>query len=143
MFNKEFIKKRLNEELATNDTKKVVGGVLIKALDTGNVLLLYRNDKTPTWALVSGGIDKGESPLEGLKREVYEEMFANPNKIDFKFIRVEHIPEKNLDFFYYEGFVDKQFSPILDGENLNYGWFPKDKLPSPLYKGLDMKIAKI
>lgn len=142
MTNKEVIRKKLSEGLLEHD-KRIVAGVLIKCVETNNVLLLYRNDKTPTWALVSGGISKGENPLEGLKREIYEEMFADPSKIDFKFVRVEHIPEKNIDFYYYEGFTMSEFTPILDHENLNFGWFNKDKLPSPLFRGLAEKIAKI
>lgn len=141
--NKTIIRKKLFEGLENHDNKRIVAGVLIKCLKTNNVLLLYRNDKSPMWALVSGGVDKGENPLEALKREIYEEMFANANKIDFKFIRVEHIPEKNIDFYYYEGFTNLEFTPILDHENLNFGWFAKDKLPAPLFKGLAEKIAKI
>jgi len=126
-----------------NTPKRVAAGVLIKCIETGNVFLLLRNDKTPTWALMSGGVDEGETPIDALKREMYEELFVRANDIMFKFIRTEHIPQKNLDFYYYEGFTNKEFKPILDHENLNWGWFPIDKLPSPLYKGLADKIAQI
>lgn len=125
------------------DEKKIVAGVLIKCTETGNVFLLFRNDKTPIWALVSGGVEKDENPLDGIKREIYEELFINPSNIQFKPIRTEQIPEKNMEFHYFEGLTNSEFKPILDQENLNYGWFPKDKLPSPLYKGLVEKIANI
>ncbi len=142
---KEFIRERLVEELMVATDKKVVGGVLIKAIKTGRVLLLLRNDKRPVWALVSGGIDEGENVLDGLKREVYEELFLRPSevKIDFKFIRVEHFPEKSREFHYYEGLTPREFTPILDRENLNWDWFDKNHLPSPLYKGLSEKIKAI
>jgi len=143
MVNKIFIKERLIKGLMELDEKKIVGGVLIKCVKTDRVFLLLRNDKTPTWALVSGGIDKGENVLEGLKRELYEECFVKPNDIEFKHIGVEHIPAKNMDFHYFQGLTNSEFKPILDHENLNYGWFSKDKLPSPLYKGLAEKIANI
>lgn len=126
-----------------NTPKRKAAGVLIKCIKTGNVFLLLRNDKTPRWALMSGGVDEGETPIEALKREMYEELFVRANDILFKYIRVEHIPEKNMDFYYYEGFTNTEFKPILDHENLNSGWFSKDKLPSPLYKGLSEKIANI
>lgn len=143
MGDKKLIRKLLTEGLTEHDNKKIVAGVLIKCVKTNNVLLLKRNDKTPTWALVSGGVDKGESPLTALKREIYEEMFVNPNKINYKFIRVEHIPEKNMNFHYYEGFTESQFKPILDHENLDYLWCDVNHLPSPLYTGLLQKIKSI
>lgn len=126
-----------------NNPKKIVAGVLIKCIETNRVFLLLRNDKIPTWALMSGTIDDGENIMDGLKREIYEELFHRANDIQFKKIRVEQIPEKNIEFHYYQGLTNKEFIPILDHENLNYGWFDKDNLPSPLYKGLDEKIAKI
>jgi len=125
------------------DEKKIVAGALIKCSSTNNIFLLLRNDRTPTWALVSGGIKNHENPLEGLKREIYEELFIKPNILTFKFIRVEHIPEKNMEFHYFEASCQYEFKPILDEENLEWRWFSKDKLPSPLYKGLNEKIANI
>lgn len=118
-------------------------GVLIKCVKTGNIFLLLRNDKNPTWALMSGGVDEGESPLEALKREMYEELFVRANDIMFKHVNVEHVPQKNMTFHYFQGFTNSEFKPILDHENLNWGWFSKDRLPSPLYKGLAEKIAEI
>jgi 8-oxo-dGTP pyrophosphatase MutT (NUDIX family) len=140
---KTFIKKRLTEELMEATPKKIVAGVLIKCIETDRVFLLLRNDKMPSWALMSGGVDEGEQPIEALKREMFEELFVRPGNIKFKQMRVEQIPERNMEFHYFEGLTNSEFIPILDHENLNYGWFSKDKLPSPLYRGLDQKIAAI
>lgn len=129
--------------LREEEEKRIAAGVLIKCITTDRVFLLLRNDKVPTWALMSGGVDKGENVLDGLKREMVEELFVRPGAVDFKFIDIEHIPAKNLEFHYYNGFTNSEFKPILDHENLNYGWFSKDNLPSPLYKGLAEKIANI
>jgi ADP-ribose pyrophosphatase YjhB (NUDIX family) len=123
--------------------KRVVAGVLIKCVKTDNIFLLLRNDEQPNWALVSGTIDKGEDVLSGLKRELYEELFVKPSLIDFKFVRVENIPEKNIEFHYYEGYVENEFTPILDEENLDGKWFSREMLPKPLFKGLGDKIEKI
>ena len=131
------------EGLTDTKPKRIVAGVLIKCTQTGNVFLLLRNDKTPTWALVSGTIEEGEKPLEGLQRELFEELFIRPNVIQYKYIGVEHIADKNIEFHYYEGYCNNEFKPILDHENLNWGWFSKDKLPSPLFKGINEKIAAI
>ena len=123
--------------------KKIAAGVLIQCTETGRVFLLFRNDRVPIWSLMSGGVDEGETPIEALKREMFEELFVRPNVVQFKPIRVEQIPERNMEFHYFEGLTNSEFLPILDHENLDFGWFDKDKLPSPLYKGLAEKIARI
>ena len=140
---KTFIKKRLTEELMGTTPKKIVAGVLIKCVETDRVFLLLRNDKIPTWALMSGGVDEGEEPLEALKREMFEELFVRPGNVQFKQISVEQIPERNMEFHYFEGLCQHEFIPILDHENLNYLWCDINNLPSPLYKGLKEKIINL
>ncbi len=136
------IKESLHKRLTELENKSIIAGVLIECESTGRVLLLLRNDKIPLWALMTGTIDEGENVIDGLKREIHEELLINANIITFKKIRVEQIPEKNREFHFFKGFTTTEFKPILDHENLNYGWFSKDKLPSPLYKGVAEKIAE-
>lgn len=131
------------DNIMEEENKKIVGGVLIKCTKTNRVFLLLRNDKVPSWALMSGGIDKGENVLEGLKREMMEELFVKPTDIEFKHIGVERIPSKNMDFHYFEGYCNYEFKPILDHENLQYMWTDMNHLPSPLYNGLLDKIKNI
>ena len=90
-------------------------GVLIKALDTDRILLVLRSNKCSdphNWALVSGGINNDEDTLEGLKREVFEELGTNPDILKYEFINTE--TEGDMRFFYYEGFTEHEFSPILN-----------------------------
>lgn len=119
-------------------------GVLIKAKDTNRVLLVLRNsicDEPNTWALVSGGINDGEDVLEGLKREVYEELSVNPDIIKYDFNSTEK--GDGFDFFYYEGFTEHEFLPILNEEHDDFGWFDENDLPSPLYPEAINKIKNI
>jgi 8-oxo-dGTP pyrophosphatase MutT (NUDIX family) len=136
---KRFIKKILRETVMKNNAV----GVLIKCETTDKIFLMLRNDKIPTWSLVSGGLEIGEKPIECLKREIIEELSINPNSINYKKIGVEEIPDKNLIFHYYEGLTSEEFIPKLDHENLEWGWFDRNKLPSPLYIGMDEKIKNI
>ncbi len=132
--------------LMEQKSKRIVGGVLIKCTETDRVLLLLRNDKGEDpnlWSMVTGGIDEGESILEGLKREVNEEMSIDPNIINYKFIEKIYISEKNMDFHYFQGFTKSEFLPKLDHENLDFKWCDKDDLPSPLYPGIIDKINVI
>ena len=132
--------------LMEQQVDRVSAGVLVKCIETDRILLLLRNDygdEPNTWALVSGGIDTGENVLEGLKREVNEEMQIDPNIIQYKFVMKKHVKDKNMDFYYYEGFTKSEFIPKLDHENLDYGWFDKDNLPTPLYPGLSNELNKL
>lgn len=142
------IRKVLSEsyEDSISEAKKPlrrVAGALIKDVTTDKVLLLKRNDKTPRWAMMTGEIDEGEDALDGLEREMYEELFIRPGSVRLNFMGVEHIPAKNIDLYYYEGFVKNQFKPHLDEENLDYGWFSLEDLPSPLLGGLYKKVSHI
>ena len=145
---KEFIRKRLLEEIGPGEPKKAAG-VLIKCIETDRVLLLLRAEGTHSnkWAMVSGGIDEGEEVLTGLKREIGEEMQINADnpdtKIDFTFKKKIVNTIKNSEFYYYEGFTNSEFMPKLDHENHDYLWCSKDELPSPLYPGLSTKIQNI
>ena len=119
----------------------ISAGVLIQAKDIGNFLLLKRSiicNDPHTWGLLSGGIDKGESVLEGLKREVNEEIQIDPEIIEYQKIHEEN-SEYGI-FHYYWGFTTSEFIPKLDEENDAYGWFSKNTLPFPLYPKLKDKI---
>lgn len=137
------IKDKLRKMLRDRPETKYAG-VLIKSLDTNKVLLILRSEICSNpfkWALCSGGIDDSEDTLEGLKREVTEELSIDPNIIDFKYIMIED--EEGFDFHYYQGFVKSEFTPTLNEENLEYKWCDKTNLPSPLYDGLYQKIENI
>jgi|688.fasta_scaffold498504_3 8-oxo-dGTP pyrophosphatase MutT (NUDIX family) len=122
---------------------KRAAGVLVKCTDTDRIFLMLRNDEKPTWSLIAGGINEGESIIEGLKREIVEETSIDPNLINFKKISINEGYDKKSMFHYYEGFTNSEFIPKLDHENLKYGWFSKDNLPSPLFIGMEEKIKNI
>ena len=130
--------------MGSNRIEDRFAGVLIKALDTNRVLLVLRSDKCSepyNWALVSGGINLEEGTLEGLKREVFEELGTNPDILKYEFTHIE--TEGDMKFFYYEGFTEHEFLPILNEEHDDFGWFEEDNLPSPLYSKVGDKIKNI
>jgi 8-oxo-dGTP pyrophosphatase MutT (NUDIX family) len=124
--------------------KRKAAGVLIVARTTGNCFLMKRADlgKYPmTWAMLSGEIDNGERPLDGLKREVGEEISIDPNIIEYHYAYTEK--SNDLDFYYFIGFTDTEFEPTLNYENLAWGWFDKNDLPTPLYPRMGKKIFNL
>lgn len=139
------IKEVLRDKLS-KQSNIISSGVLIKCTTTNRILLLLRPKDAVnggTWNLLSGGIENGETVLNGIKREVNEELSIDPNIIEYKYVGKEEEPEKNMLFHYYEGFTLSEFIPILDHENLDYGWFRKDNLPTPLFPNVEYKINKI
>lgn len=138
---KEKVKAFLNENKKTKSTREVAG-VLIKCSKTNRFLLLERNDgkKNERWSMITGGVDKGETIIEGLKREVNEEIGINPELIKYKFIKVIPMPKKNKTLHYYQGLTSTEFKPILNKEHHDWGWFSVDELPSPLYPNTQEKI---
>ena len=125
------IKKLLRESLKP---KKIYAGCLIYCTTTDKFFLLHRNDPNPTWSLVSGGINEGETPLEGLKREIVEELSINPEIVKYEFVDTEITPNnKDGLFYYFKGYTTNEFKAKLDHENLSYGWFSMDELPESLY----------
>lgn len=63
-----------------------------------NLLLTYQEEPTPEFQLPGGGIDAGESAIQALHREVFEETgwrIASPRKIGV-FRRFTYMPEYDL-----------------------------------------------
>jgi len=144
--NKLQIRNKVRNVLMEEVTKKVAAGVLITCEKTDKIFLMLRSSGGiggNTWNLLAGGIEEGETPLEGLKRELKEETTIEPNTVEYKFVSKEFDKDRNLDFHYYKGFTKSEFIAKLNEENTDYGWFGKDDLPSPLFPNLIEKINKI
>jgi len=137
------IKDRVKEMILESDKRQAVG-ILVLCEDTDKVLLLKRNCEPHKgkWSALSGGIDKGESKLAALKREIMEEIKVDADdKIDIKYRYSQDMGDKI--FHYYDGFTNNEFKCKLDDENSDYGWFGVDELPSPLYPKTKSKIEEL
>lgn len=97
-------------------------------------LLLFHRDNIPTipspdcWQLIGGGIEKGETPEQGLIREVKEEVSYDLK--DFSFI-AKTKGSSSEDVWNYVVLVDKneegKFS-LGGGEGQGIGWFTLDEI---------------
>lgn len=135
---------------------ETVVGLLILCKATGRVFLVHRNDRNRYWSLLSGGQDEGESDLETLRREMMEELRLDLfDSLGARAAGEEILAGGRRIFRLYFGECQKEFRPILDDENLSWGWFdPKGLssvngdhrfwgLPSRLYPGLAENIKRI
>lgn len=107
--------------------KVVVGGILEK---DGKYLLVQENQKIceGKWNIPAGGLDEGESLIEGAKREIYEETGC---KVDITGILeiVDGVLEGvNLVCFFFDTKIIAE-DIKADGEEIaNVKWFTYDEL---------------
>jgi len=120
------------------------GGVLLICKNTGNFLLLKRSKLSyfpHSWSVVAGAIEEGETPLDGIKRELIEETQIDPTGIRFEHFETQHDFGKSFSF--YLGYCDEEFECVLDRENDDWGWFNMDNLPDTLFPTLYSSLVRI
>lgn len=113
-------------------------GALFLSTETKRFLFLLRADDTytNTWATVGGRVEKNESVIECLSREIYEEVGFRP--IVRKTIPIDlYISNDNrFEFHTFICLVDKEFIPFLNKEHKGYAWAGIDSYPKPLHPAL-------
>lgn len=118
-------------------------GALIYAKSTQRYLFLLRNNGSwaQTWALPGGKMDRGESVVTGLAREIQEELGGRI--IDPKLIPVEKFTSTDERFVYHTFFisVDEEFIPVLNNEHIGYAWLPLSAAPKPLHPGITRTLG--
>lgn len=119
--------------------KKIVcSGALFYTLDTNRFLLLHRTQskQNNVWGLVGGTNEDTETPWEGLKREIQEEIGALPNIKKTIPLETFVSNDDHFSFHTYLCVVEHEFIPKLNGEHDGYAWVSFGKWPKPLHTGL-------
>ncbi len=117
----------------------IVGvGCLFYSLATKRYLFLLRNRSkySGTWGLPGGKVEKGESIIDGLYREVDEEMGNVPTF--HKVIPIETFTSDDYYFNYHTFLitVTDEFIPELNEEHRGYAWVNIEDHPKPLHPGV-------
>ena len=107
-------------------------GAKIIILSPDKILLFHRDNiltiRSPDcWQLVGGGIEEGETPEQGLIREVKEEVIYDLK--EFKLI-TRTKGSQGEDVWVYVAFFDKDEEPkftLGPGEGQGIGWFTIDE----------------
>ncbi|MDR3112999.1 MAG: NUDIX domain-containing protein [Endomicrobium sp.] len=68
------------------------GAVIYKTEDEKILFLLVRSRRSGSWGFPKGHCEKGESPIETAKREIYEETGINEVKFDADFQKRDVYP---------------------------------------------------
>lgn len=122
----------------------VCSGALIYSLDTHRFLFLHRSSgkrNTNVWGLVGGTNEETETPWEGLKREIEEEI----GPVDIKkTIPLETFVSNDTKFRFhtYLCIVKNEFLPKLNKEHDGFAWCSFSKWPKPLHYGLTNTLNK-
>jgi 8-oxo-dGTP pyrophosphatase MutT (NUDIX family) len=121
----------------------ICSGALFYSLDTERFLFLHRarGKKSNVWGLVGGTTEQTETPWEGLKREIDEEIGW---QTIIKSMPLETFVsnDKNFNFHTYLCLTEKEFLPILNDEHNGYAWVSYGNWPRPLHYGLHNTLNK-
>lgn len=116
----------------------VCSGALFYARSTSRLLLLQKatGKHQGTWGLVGGTNIEGETPWQGLQREIIEEIGFIPEII--KSIPLETFVSNDsiFNFHTYLCVIDNEFVPNLSKEHNGWAWANIDGVPKPLHQGL-------
>lgn len=114
------------------------GGVIFISLKTKRIMLVLRShivNNPLVWSYVGGKIEEGETILQGVSRELREEMGFIPKYQSVLPIDIFTSDDGKFRYHTFAVIVDKEFHPRLNRENSGYGWFKIDGLPRPLHNG--------
>lgn len=122
----------------SHEEKIICSGALFYSLETQRFLFIHRarGKQKNLWGLVGGTNENSETPWEGLKREIQEEI-GDVTEIK-KTLPLETFVSNDSKFLFhtYLCIVKKEFIPILNQEHDGYAWVSFSKWPKPLHHGL-------
>ena len=110
----------------------------------GEILLLKRQSHKPqgeTWGVPAGKMEYGETPAEGIARELYEECGLQREASSIHFFKTVYVKYVEVDFIYYIFVTFFEIKPriqIREDEHVEYRWVsPKAALEMNLIQDLD------
>lgn len=119
--------------------KLIASGALFKAKDTNRYFFIQRSNKTSysnRFGLVGGKCYDGENILDGLTREIIEEIGFMPKVISWSPFNKFISSDKHFAYTSVIIVTPKEFIPSLNSESSGYAWTTIDEPPKPLHPRL-------
>jgi len=116
----------------------VCSGALFYSRKSNRILLIQKAEgkHKNTWGLVGGTTENGETPWQGLQREIKEEIGFLPTIIKTlpleSFVSNDH----KFNFYTYLCVIEEEFIPKLSKEHKGWAWCVIENCPKPLHQGL-------
>ena len=122
----------------SHDDSIVCSGALFYSLNTNRFLFLHRTQgkQKNLWGLVGGTNEGCETPWEGLRREITEEIGSMPNILKTIPLETFVSNDSKFSFHTYLCLLNEEFIPTLNNEHDGYAWVSFNKWPKPLHHGL-------
>jgi len=121
----------------------ICSGALIYSLKSKMFLFLHRanGSRNNVWGLVGGTNEGLETPWEGLRREIEEEIGSINIK---KTIPLETFVsnDSKFQFHTYLCVIEDIFIPKLNNEHDGFAWVEFNKWPKPLHSGLQSTLNR-
>jgi mutator protein MutT len=120
----------LNEEKKKKDELKKNAVAVI--VDEDNKILLLKRGSNPKmwqpnkWALVGGGIERGETSEKAIKREIKEEINLDIDKF-IKSFTIQRNPD-SIETIFACRYKGDPTDIKLNDEHTNYGWYDVDEM---------------
>jgi 8-oxo-dGTP pyrophosphatase MutT (NUDIX family) len=123
--------------MATSSVKAGCGALIYCTSTRRYLFLLRSGEKYPnTWGIVGGKVEANETVVEGLMREIKEELGGEIQGA--KLIPIEQYISDNQRFVYHTFLikVEEEFVPDLNHEHKGYCWVKLTDHPTPLHPGV-------
>ena len=117
----------------------ISAGALFKAEDTNRYLFMLRSSKSSypsRWSLVGGKVHYDEEILEGLTREITEELGFLPEITKWCPFNCFISMDKKFQYHSVLMLTPDEFIPNLNSENDGYAWVNIENPPKPLHPRL-------
>jgi len=113
-------------------------GAIFIARNTKRILLNFRSSdvsKPNCWGFWGGKINQDETIIQGLEREIKEEIGFLPNHERTTIIDEFHSPDGQFKYFSFAIIVSDEFLPLINDESQGYAWVGFNSYPKPLHPG--------
>lgn len=120
-------------------------GVRAIVIDANGQIFLVKHSYVDGWYLPGGGVETGESVIDGLSRELAEEgniQLAGPPKLHGVFLN-SHVSRRDHVVLYIVREFRQDELPRPNREIVAHGFFSPDSLPEDTSRGTRARIAEV